>query len=184
MIFRLNGSAFKKDKFNILVFGGSQGAAKLNRTIVDAWENIKDIGNKVQVYPSYRKNDFEKISEEYKNKNIPGKAFPYLKDIGCAYDAADMIIARSGAMTVSELKILGKPCVLIPFPYATDNHQEFNARALEKEGMAKVIVEKDLTPGGLAEIIKNYEKEFSGKKKEIRLPAILPQDILAAELDK
>jgi UDP-N-acetylglucosamine--N-acetylmuramyl-(pentapeptide) pyrophosphoryl-undecaprenol N-acetylglucosamine transferase len=73
-----------------------------------------------------------------------------------AYAAADLVVGRSGATTVAELAVCGKRAVLVPFPFAADNHQEFNAASLAARGAAEVIVQKDLTPEKLAGIIKKY----------------------------
>ena len=84
-----------------------------------------------------------------------------------AYAAADLVVSRSGATTVAELAVCGKRAVLIPFPFAADNHQEYNARTLAARGAAEVIVQKDLTPETLAELIKKY----AGQERQSRAPA-------------
>ena len=76
--------------------------------------------------------------------------------------AADLVVCRAGASTLSELTALGKPSVLVPSPYVTANHQEHNARAVEKVGGAEVILEKDFTPAALGEVI---EKLVFDRKK-------------------
>jgi UDP-N-acetylglucosamine--N-acetylmuramyl-(pentapeptide) pyrophosphoryl-undecaprenol N-acetylglucosamine transferase len=73
-----------------------------------------------------------------------------------AYAAADLVVSRSGATTVAELAVCGKPAVLVPFPFAADNHQEYNARTLASRGMAEVIVQKDLRSDVLAAVIRKY----------------------------
>ena len=78
--------------------------------------------------------------------NIKGtKVVPYIYEMEEVMNIADLIVSRSGAMTVTEIEKVGKPAIFIPFPYATENHQEYNARALEKKKAAKVILDKDLT---------------------------------------
>ena len=175
----MNKLGIKENLFTVLIFGGSQGAMKLNRTVIEAWDHLKAYEGKIQFVLLSGKKDFDWVDAEYKKKNIPGKAFAYLNDICLAYEAADLLIARSGAMTVSELMILNKPCILVPFPFATHNHQEFNARVLEKNGKAKVILEKDLDPKMLAAEIGRALKDFSGHKKDYKVPEVLPQNILA-----
>ncbi|MCX5781578.1 MAG: undecaprenyldiphospho-muramoylpentapeptide beta-N-acetylglucosaminyltransferase [Elusimicrobia bacterium] len=167
------------NKFSVLVFGGSQGAAFINRCVLEAWNTLNSFKDRMQFIHIAGKKEYDRLNTEYNKAGIPGKVFPYINDIGNAYEAADLIICRSGAMTISELKILNKPAILIPFPYATANHQEYNARMLEKEGKAKVIIEKDLNPEKLAKEITDYLKSFSGHKKELKIPKVLPQDILA-----
>ena len=70
-------------------------------------------------------------------------------------NAADLIVCRSGAMTVTEISLLGKPAIFIPFPYATENHQEYNAKVLSDIGAAKLILDKDLTVDSLNNAIKS-----------------------------
>jgi UDP-N-acetylglucosamine--N-acetylmuramyl-(pentapeptide) pyrophosphoryl-undecaprenol N-acetylglucosamine transferase len=84
----------------------------------------------------------EKIDIE-KLKNI--QAVPYIYNMTEVLNICDIAVCRSGAMTVTELEKLAKPAIFIPFPYAAENHQEFNARALEKQNAARVILDKDLT---------------------------------------
>jgi len=175
----LKALGLKPGRFTVLVFGGSQGASKLNRAVIESWEKLKDLAKKIQFVHVTGSKDFARIGEEYKRNNIPGSVFAYLNNIGNAYEAADLVISRAGAMTVAELQVLNKPAILIPFPFATANHQEPNARVLEKEGKAKVILEKNLSAGVLAQEIRNEVKNFSRHKKEIKMPSVLPQDILA-----
>jgi UDP-N-acetylglucosamine--N-acetylmuramyl-(pentapeptide) pyrophosphoryl-undecaprenol N-acetylglucosamine transferase len=85
----------------------------------------------------------------------------FIDDMGSAYGNAELVISRAGALTIGELAAVGLPSILIPYPYATGNHQEMNARALEKSGAAVVILERDLTPSVLAEKI----REIMGNEK-------------------
>jgi UDP-N-acetylglucosamine--N-acetylmuramyl-(pentapeptide) pyrophosphoryl-undecaprenol N-acetylglucosamine transferase len=88
---------------------------------------------------------------------------PYLHNMPHALAASDIIISRCGASTLSEITALGKPSVLIPYPYATDNHQEYNARALEKNGAAVVILERDLS----AEILYSEVVDMLNKPEKV-----------------
>ena len=78
---------------------------------------------------------------------------------------SDIIVSRSGAMTVTEIEKLGKAAIFIPFPYAVENHQEFNARVLEKNGAAKVILDKDLNSKKLNDQIEDLVKDKSTVKE-------------------
>ena len=80
--------------------------------------------------------------------------FAFIDDMVTACAAADLIVSRSGASTTAELACLGKPSILVPFPHATDNHQEQNARAFEDAGAATVILDNELTGERLADAIK------------------------------
>jgi UDP-N-acetylglucosamine--N-acetylmuramyl-(pentapeptide) pyrophosphoryl-undecaprenol N-acetylglucosamine transferase len=171
------------NRFTIMVFGGSQGAAGINRAVVGSCEFLKQIKDKIQFLHISGAKDYHFVRQEYQEKGIPGSVYAYTHEIGEAYAVSDLIICRSGATTVAELKILNKQAVLVPFPFATANHQEFNARALEKEGKARVIIEKDLTPRLLADII---SEAFKAPKNAgaLKLPSVFPQELLAAEVMK
>ncbi|MBN1823179.1 MAG: undecaprenyldiphospho-muramoylpentapeptide beta-N-acetylglucosaminyltransferase [Endomicrobiales bacterium] len=169
-------------RFTILVFGGSQGAARLNSTVVEAWKNLQDIGSGLQFIHIAGPADFENTEREFARQRMPGRAFPYIHDMGEAYSCADIIISRSGATTVAELRHVNKPSILIPFPHATGNHQYFNAKSLESDGKAVVITEKNLDAGVLSSAIR---REFSNRRpraKRVEPPAVFPQEKLAEEI--
>ena len=87
------------------------------------------------------------------------KIVPYIYDMGNVMNIADLIVCRSGAMTVTEIEKVGKPAIFIPFPFAAENHQEYNARALEKAGAANVILDKELTANKLNDSINDLIKD-------------------------
>ena len=96
---------------------------------------------------------------------------PYIYNMEEVLNLADLIVSRSGAMTITEVAKCGKPAIFIPYPYATENHQEYNAKVLEKAGAAKIILNKDLSTDKLnktiIEIIKDKEKlKQMGKNAE------------------
>jgi len=97
--------------------------------------------------------DYENISSIIGNDRNTFFVESYLYDIEKAYNLADLIICRAGATTLAEINAYGIPSVLIPYPFATDNHQELNARVLEEEGAAIVILEKDLSGKSLSKIL-------------------------------
>jgi len=172
-----------QDKFTVFVFGGSQGALKINDLVIDSFEYLSNIKDKLQFLHVSGPKYYDAVLGEYNKRNIPGRVIAYAHGIGDAYTVADLIICRSGATTVAELKILNKRAVLIPFPHATANHQEHNARALEKEGMAQVIIEKDLTPQMLAGVITEAFNSQSSNNG-LKIPPVFPQELLAAEIAK
>ena len=100
--------------------------------------------------------DEKEVALAYQEKGFQHQVMAFISDMVGAYGQADMIIGRAGAMTLSEITALGKPSLLIPFPFAANNHQEHNARALVKAGAAEMILEKDLKPGLLAERIRSW----------------------------
>ena len=109
----------------------------------------------------------KELSEQNLNiNNIEGiKIVPYIYNMEEIMNIADLIVSRSGAMTITEIEKMGKPAIFIPFPFATENHQEFNARALEKDGAAKVILDKELDANILDKTIKNLIKDKEALQK-------------------
>ena len=143
---------------NILVFGGSQGAKRINEVVAEASSRLKDFN----IVHQTGKYTYDKTVELYKKfnpgaKNVDLRVF--IEDMSEAYAKADLIICRAGATTISELKLVKKPSVLIPFPKATDNHQVLNAKELVRQNLAIMIEEKDLTPDILVETIKELKSD-------------------------
>jgi len=157
-------------KKTILVLGGSKGAASINRAVLQGVNLIKDvIKNNWQVLLVSGQDDYDNIIKMVGKDNGMFLVKSYLYDMGKAYAQADLVICRAGATTLAEIGVYGLPSILIPYPYATHNHQEVNARIFEKEGAAILILEKDLSAKKLAQILldllKNKNKlEMMAKK--------------------
>lgn len=142
----------------ILIFGGSLGATRFNEAAVSFISALHDI-DKYQIIMSAGKNNhYEKVMNMFsrsgidlnEHKNI--RVFEYIYDMASALSACDLIIGRSGS-SVAEMTALKKPAILIPSPNVAGNHQEYNARAMEKAGAAKVILERDLSARSLYDAV-------------------------------
>ena len=144
----------------ILVLGGSQGARSINYAMPEAIKRLSSEIN-IEVVHQTGEPDHEEICQMYKENELSPEIFPFIKDMAQAYDWADLVIGRSGAMTVSELSATGMPSILIPYPHATDNHQWFNAQFIAKKGGAEVILDKDLK---LEILVKTIKKIFSHER--------------------
>jgi len=145
-------------KFTLLFSGGSQGAHYLNKVAVETLKLLES-GNdekNIQFIIITGEKDFSWVCKKLKLKKIKGKIFSFLSEINYAYAAADLVISRSGATTLAEITACGLPCILIPYPFATNQHQLSNALFLEKEGGAKVIPESKLN----AHILKKTIEEI------------------------
>ncbi len=136
---------FNSDDPVVLIIGGSQGSRCLNTTVADGICLMKKRFPDIQVIHITGKVGEESVKEKYSNCNVKNYVKSFSNDIGAFYKIADVAVTRAGALTVSELSATGLPAVLIPFPYATDNHQYENAKMLESAGSGKVISEKELT---------------------------------------
>ena len=145
----------------VLVVGGSQGARAINEAFVKAYGILKKSGEKIAFIHQTGQHDYKRVLEGYRDEGVETReleanVFPFIKDMGSAYHRADMVVSRAGATTLFELAALGKPSILIPYPHATNGHQETNARSLARSGGAAVMIQKDLTPEGLAKTLSTY----------------------------
>ena len=148
----------KLKKPRIFIMGGSQGARSINMAAPEAI-NLLSQDLPMEVIHDTGENDFDVVNEKYIDFGIDAEVASFNTNIEKAYEWADLLIGRAGAMTVSETSAIGLPSILIPFPYALDNHQLFNAQFLEKKGGALIIKDKDLNPKVLAAKIHSIFKE-------------------------
>jgi UDP-N-acetylglucosamine--N-acetylmuramyl-(pentapeptide) pyrophosphoryl-undecaprenol N-acetylglucosamine transferase len=148
------------EKLHVLVFGGSQGARGINQTVTTA---VKEAGHwldDVEIVHQIGSTDFKKFDEFYKSFTpTQVKWFEFLYDMPERYRWADLVICRAGASTLAELAACHKAAVLVPFPFASDNHQQENADAIAKENGAIVVLQKDFTPKKLGELIQDFKKQ-------------------------
>ncbi|MCI0453544.1 MAG: undecaprenyldiphospho-muramoylpentapeptide beta-N-acetylglucosaminyltransferase [Candidatus Dadabacteria bacterium] len=143
----------EQNGFTILVFGGSQGSHKLNLIVPRAFGTLRR--NDVFLIHQTGEEDLEDVKRAYEWYEVPADVLPFIEDIGAVYKSANLVIGRAGAGTVAEITALGKPAILVPYPFATYNHQLENAKVLEKAGAAILIEEKDAAPERLSDILKD-----------------------------
>lgn len=144
------------DQFTLLIFGGSQGSHAINMAMVEAAAVLMDFPRPISILHQSGTADFEWIKEKYEELGVKADVQPFIFDMFDAFRFADLIVCRAGAMTLSELAAAGKPAILIPLPTAADNHQEINARALERNHAAEVLLEDEFLGERLAEKITYY----------------------------
>ncbi len=143
---------FKEKKFTFLVFGGSQGSERINEVFVNSLESLRNIKD-FQVIHITGTKKFDKIKETYLSAGIKVALFSFLGRMDYAYSLADMVISRSGAVTVAEIIQAQVPSILIPYPYAYAGHQKMNAEILSNKKLAMLIEEKDLNEESLESAI-------------------------------
>lgn len=134
----------------IVAVGGSQGARSINETIA-ALATRRALPPQWQILHASGERDFEYMQAEERTPFGENRIVlvPYLRDMADAYELADVVIARAGASTLGELAALGLPSILIPYPYASEDHQAANAKAFESAGAAAVIADRDLNADSL-----------------------------------
>jgi UDP-N-acetylglucosamine--N-acetylmuramyl-(pentapeptide) pyrophosphoryl-undecaprenol N-acetylglucosamine transferase len=155
---------FKLDpgKKTIFIFGGSQGAHAINQAVSDSLDLLLE---NWQLLWQTGENDFVFVSEKVKEKKIKCALFPFIEDMRSAYAASDLIISRAGALTLAEITACGKPSILIPYPFATADHQRYNAETLQEEGAAEMILQENLTGESLSRLIFSLLSDESKLKK-------------------
>lgn len=146
--------SLEKGLFTIFVFGGSAGARSINRAVVDALPYLYDIREKIQFLHQTGQMDYEFVRHEYRKHEFKGTVAPFIYQMGEAYAVADLVVSRAGATTLAEITAVGKPSILIPYPYATGGHQEFNARKLVEMNAARMLLNSELSGERIAEEIK------------------------------
>ena len=176
----------------VLVFGGSQGAQSINRSFIEIIVNKKN--KDYQIMWAVGPEQYNKIKAELNKVNVNiekidnAKIVPYIYNMEEVMNVSDVIVCRSGAMTITEISVVGKPAIFIPFPYATENHQEYNARVLEKVNAARIILDKDINSeilgNSINEIIKDKTKlgEMGKNASKIAKPNV--EDEIYKEIKK
>lgn len=179
---KLNNLGIKNDLPCVLVYGGSQGAKSINESLINIIREKKN--ENYNIIWATGTSGYDTIKLELKElginieniKNV--KIIPYIYNMEEILNIVDLIVSRSGAMTITEISNVGKPAIFIPFPYATENHQEYNAKVLQKIGAAKIILDKDLTANKLhmkiQDMISDEEilKEMGQKALENSIPDV------------
>ena len=176
----------------VLVFGGSQGAQSINRSFIEIIVNKKN--KDYQIMWAVGPEQYNNIKVELNKVNVNiekidnAKIVPYIYNMEEVMNISDLIVCRSGAMTITEISVVGKPAIFIPFPYATENHQEYNARVLEKVNAARIILDKDINSeilgNSINEIIKDKTKLGEMGKNASKIAKLNVEDEIYKEIKK
>lgn len=149
-----------EDPFNLVVFGGSQGAQFFSTAIPSAVCLLGDDQRKrLNIVQQARPEDKDAVVSSFGRLGMQAEVSPFFVDMPAKIANANLVISRSGASTVSELAVIGRPSVLVPYPHALDHDQAANAAALKAKGGAEVIAQSALSPEKLAKIIRTAMAE-------------------------
>lgn len=142
-------------QLSLLVFGGSQGAHAINEAMIAALPALSDLKNVLRIMHQTGEADFETAEASYIAAGWTGRATvtKYIDNMVAAFGAVDLVVCRAGATTTAELIAAGKASIMIPFPFAADDHQRKNAEALQYAGAARMILQQDLSGDALAQEI-------------------------------
>ncbi len=168
--------------FTLLVFGGSLGARGINQRMLEALDHLQDVKEQIHIVHQTGKNDLEAVRRGYEEKGFHAEVVEFIEDMSGAYAKAELVICRAGATTLAELMVAKKASILVPFPYATDNHQEVNAQALVNAGAALMFRESELTGQKLAEQIRSLKDDPERRRRMEKQAALLGRPEAAKEL--
>ena len=135
--------------FRLLITGGSLGALPINRAVVDSMDSFASRKSQLAIVHQTGERDYNAVRTAYAGREIQAEVVPFLNNMPERFAQADLILCRSGAITVAEVAAAGRAAIFIPFGHATDSHQLRNAQSLERLGAARVILEQELTPDRL-----------------------------------
>lgn len=176
----------------VLIFGGSQGAQKINEAILGILTN--KLNKKYQLMWATGPKQYDIIKEALKDKNINinnienAKIVPYIYNMEQIMNISNLIVARSGAMTITEISNLGKPSILVPLPNVSGNHQLYNAKVLENIGAAKIILNDELGLKNLntqiEEIVLDSDKEVEMSRNALKIATSNVEDKIYTEICK
>jgi len=139
--------------FRLLVTGGSQGALPINRTFVDAMDQLAARKTDLSIVHQTGERDYHAVRTAYARREINAQVVPFLTDMAERFAWADVIVCRAGAITAAEIAAAGRAAIFIPFGAATDSHQLRNAQEMTSAGAGRLIIEKELTPERLTKEI-------------------------------
>lgn len=137
----------------ILITGGSRGSLTLNASTRDAWSFFRNSPFAVRLIHQTGVDAYDRIASDFAASGVDGQVLPFISDMPDAFAAADLVVCRSGAGAVAELAAAGKPSILVPFPFAADQHQLKNAQAFARAGASVLVPDRDLSGRRLFEEI-------------------------------
>jgi UDP-N-acetylglucosamine--N-acetylmuramyl-(pentapeptide) pyrophosphoryl-undecaprenol N-acetylglucosamine transferase len=137
----------------LLVFGGSQGARAINQAMIQSLPGLRARVPGIHIIHQTGERDYGAVLPAYQSSGISCEVYQFIDDMPATFARADALVCRSGASTVAEITAAGKPAIFVPFPAATDDHQNVNARALERVGAAVVVEETNLDSAYLVDTI-------------------------------
>jgi UDP-N-acetylglucosamine--N-acetylmuramyl-(pentapeptide) pyrophosphoryl-undecaprenol N-acetylglucosamine transferase len=137
----------------LLVFGGSQGARAINQAMIESLPGLRSKIPGIHIIHQTGQRDYGHVLAAYQQSGVSSEVHKFIDDMPATFGRTDLLVCRSGASTVGEITAAGKPAIFVPFPAAADDHQNVNARALERAGAAVVVEESNLGAAYLVETI-------------------------------
>jgi UDP-N-acetylglucosamine--N-acetylmuramyl-(pentapeptide) pyrophosphoryl-undecaprenol N-acetylglucosamine transferase len=132
--------------FNLLITGGSRGALPINRTVVDSLDRLLPRKNELFIVHQTGERDYNAVRVAYARRQFQAEVVPFIENMAERFAQADLIVCRSGAITVAEVSASGRAAIFIPFGASTDAHQSRNAQVMQNAGAARLLPQDELTP--------------------------------------
>lgn len=145
--------------FTVFAFGGSQGAVGINKLMTDAAKEFLPIKDKIRFIHQTGERDYDNVVKAYSEIGFPAEVHKFIDDMQAMYDKASVVVCRAGSGTISELGATKNAAIFIPFPFAAGNHQEVNARVVEKAGAAFVLLQGNSSGSELATMVRKLMNE-------------------------
>ena len=165
--------AGRSGKLKLLIIGGSLGAQALNTIVPKMLRLIPDHMRPLVTHQAGRKH-LETLKKNYAKAGVEGELLVFIENIAVQYADCDLVICRAGALTIAELTAAGIASILVPFPYAVDDHQTSNAKFLSDKDAAVLLPQNELTPQGLAQLLMEFTREkllgMAMKARELARP--------------
>lgn len=169
-------------KFTLLVTGGSQGAHKLNLVVVEAMKSLGEFAKGLSIIHQTGAKDRDAIEKAYRELGLDAEVVDFIREMPKAYARADLIVCRAGAATLAEITVARKASILVPFPFAADNHQEKNAKSLVDGGAAIMFREGELDGPKLAGAMRDLHDDKDKRSKMERAAGRLGRPEAAREI--
>jgi len=167
--------SLQPERKTVLVMGGSQGAHGINTAFTKALEALKNLP--LQVIHFTGREDEDTVRDAYRQAGIPAFVAAFWHRMEAAYSAADLAVARSGAASLTELSRFALPSLLIPYPFAAEDHQTLNAKIFERAGAAVLLTEREITPDLLARTLRLFlDDPAQLSEMSARSAALAPRD--------
>ncbi len=165
--------AGRSGKFKLLIIGGSLGSQALNTIVPQTLKLIPDNMRPLVTHQAGRKH-LETLKKNYAKAGVEGELVVFIEDMAVHYADCDLVICRAGALTIAELTAVGTASILVPFPYAVDDHQTSNAKFLSDKDAAVLLPQNELTPKNLAKLLMGFTREkllgMAMKARELARP--------------
>lgn len=171
------------DRFRLLIVGGSQGARALNDAMIAALPCMSDeLRARLYVVHQTGRGEVERVRAAYEGAGVSAEVHEFIHGMANAYRMADIVLCRAGALTVSELSISQRGSLLVPYPHAVDNHQEYNAMELVRAGAGEMILQQNLTGELLSETLGRLNEDRQAVQQMAWKAATLAKPAAATEV--